>query len=94
MRAHHRPGASGLESPILKALAISVFPVLMIVLATERPGLQRGRAASQPRVWFRSPTAGRSSNATHRPATDFGIERLTELRSLRGIYAVQRFAPS
>jgi P-type Ca2+ transporter type 2C len=38
---NRRDPASGLDSPILKALAISVFPVLMIVLATELPGLQR-----------------------------------------------------
>jgi Ca2+-transporting ATPase len=38
---NRRDPASGLESPILKAFAISVFPVLMIVLATELPGLQR-----------------------------------------------------
>jgi Ca2+-transporting ATPase len=38
---NRRDPASGLEPPILKALAISLFPVLMIVLATELPGLQR-----------------------------------------------------
>jgi Ca2+-transporting ATPase len=38
---NRRDPASGLEPPILEALAISLFPVLMIVLATELPGLQR-----------------------------------------------------
>jgi Ca2+-transporting ATPase len=40
--ANRRDPASGLESPILKALAISLVPVTMVVLATELPGLQRG----------------------------------------------------
>jgi Ca2+-transporting ATPase len=40
--ANRRDPSSGFESPLLKALAISLFPVTMIVLATELPGLQRG----------------------------------------------------
>ncbi len=39
---NRRDPASGLSSPLLKALGISLFPVAMIVLATELPGLQRG----------------------------------------------------
>jgi Ca2+-transporting ATPase len=39
---NRRDPASGLESPLLKALAISLVPITMIVLATELPGLQRG----------------------------------------------------
>ena len=39
---NRRDPASGLESPILKALAISLVPVTLIVLATELPGLQQG----------------------------------------------------
>jgi Ca2+-transporting ATPase len=38
---NRRDPASGFEPPILKALLISLFPVLMILLATELPGLQR-----------------------------------------------------
>jgi Ca2+-transporting ATPase len=39
---NRRDPASGLSSPLLKALGISLFPLAMIVLATELPGLQRG----------------------------------------------------
>ena len=39
---NRRDPASGLEPPILKALAISLIPVTMLVLATELPGLQKG----------------------------------------------------
>jgi Ca2+-transporting ATPase len=39
--ANRRDPASGFEPPILKALAIAVFPVAMIMLGTELPGLQR-----------------------------------------------------
>jgi Ca2+-transporting ATPase len=39
---NRRDPASGFEPPLLKALAISLVPVTMIVLATELPGLQRG----------------------------------------------------
>jgi Ca2+-transporting ATPase len=39
---NRRDPASGLDSPILKALGISLVPVAMIVLATELPGLQQG----------------------------------------------------
>jgi Ca2+-transporting ATPase len=39
---NRRDPASGLEPPLLKALAISLVPVTMIVLATELPGLQKG----------------------------------------------------
>src|SRR5262249_61147501 len=40
--ANRRDPASGFEPPILKALAISLVPFVLIVLATELPGLQRG----------------------------------------------------
>jgi Ca2+-transporting ATPase len=40
--ANRRDPASGLGPPILKALAISLVPVTLIVLATELPGLQHG----------------------------------------------------
>jgi P-type Ca2+ transporter type 2C len=40
--ANRRDPASGLNPPILRALAISTVPVLMLVLATELPGLQKG----------------------------------------------------
>ena len=39
---NRRDPASGLSSPLLKALAISLVPVTMIALATELPGLQKG----------------------------------------------------
>lgn len=39
--ANRRDPASGLSSPLLKALAISLVPLMMIALATELPGLQR-----------------------------------------------------
>ena len=39
---NRRDPASGLSSPLLKALGISLVPVAMLVLATELPGLQRG----------------------------------------------------
>ena len=38
---NRRDPASGLSSPLLKALGISLFPLAMIVLATELPGAQR-----------------------------------------------------
>jgi Ca2+-transporting ATPase len=39
---NRRDPASGLEPPLLKAAAISLFPAAMILLATELPGLQKG----------------------------------------------------
>ena len=39
---NRRDPATGLASPILKALGISVFPFVMLVAATELPGLQHG----------------------------------------------------
>ena len=39
---NRRDPTSGLTPPILQALAISLIPVAMIVLATELPGLQTG----------------------------------------------------
>jgi Ca2+-transporting ATPase len=39
---NRRDPASGLSSPLLKALGISLVPVALVVLATELPGLQRG----------------------------------------------------
>ena len=51
---NRREPASGLAPPILRALAISLVPVLMIVLATELPGLQQG-LLTEPltgRQWF------------------------------------------
>ena len=39
---NRRDPASGLAPPLLKALAISLVPLAMIVLATELPGLQKG----------------------------------------------------
>ncbi len=38
---NRRDPASGIAAPILKALAVSVVPVVMLVLAAELPGLQR-----------------------------------------------------
>ncbi len=40
--ANRRDPASGLNPPILRALAISTVPVLLLGLATELPGLQKG----------------------------------------------------
>jgi Ca2+-transporting ATPase len=40
--ANRRDPASGFDAPLLKALGISLFPLTMIYLATELPGLQRG----------------------------------------------------
>ncbi len=39
---NRRDPTSGLSSPLLKALGISLFPLAMIGLATELPGLQKG----------------------------------------------------
>ncbi len=39
---NRRDPASGLDSPLLKALAISLLPLAMLVLATELPGFQKG----------------------------------------------------
>jgi Ca2+-transporting ATPase len=39
---NRRDPTSGLTAPILQALAISLFPVAMVVLATQLPGLQAG----------------------------------------------------
>jgi Ca2+-transporting ATPase len=39
---NRRDPASGLNPPLLKALAISLFPIIMIVLATQLPVLQSG----------------------------------------------------
>jgi Ca2+-transporting ATPase len=39
---NRRDPASGLDPPLLKALAISLFPLAMVVLATELPGFQKG----------------------------------------------------
>ena len=39
---NRRDPDSGLSSPLLKALAISLAPITLIVLATELPGLQKG----------------------------------------------------
>ncbi|MGZ4395082.1 MAG: cation-translocating P-type ATPase [Gaiellaceae bacterium] len=39
---NRRDPASGLSSPLLKALGISLVPVTLIALATELPGLQKG----------------------------------------------------
>ena len=39
---NRRDPASGLSPPLLKALAIALVPISLIVLATELPGLQQG----------------------------------------------------
>ncbi|HEX5195981.1 MAG TPA: cation-translocating P-type ATPase [Gaiellales bacterium] len=39
---NRRDPAGGLDPPLLKALAISLFPLAMVVLATELPGFQKG----------------------------------------------------
>ena len=39
---NRRDPTSGLSAPVLKAVAIAVFPVVMIALATELPRLQKG----------------------------------------------------
>jgi Ca2+-transporting ATPase len=39
---NRRDPASGLDAPVLKALAICVFPVVMLVLATQLPALRSG----------------------------------------------------
>ncbi len=39
---NRRDPASGLEAPILKALAVSLVPLAMVVLGTELPGFQKG----------------------------------------------------
>jgi P-type Ca2+ transporter type 2C len=51
---NRREPASGLGPPILKALAISVFPVIMLVLATEIPGFQNALHTEEltGRQWF------------------------------------------
>ena len=52
--ANRREPASGLAPPILRALAISLVPVVLIALATELPGLQ-GELLTESltgRQWF------------------------------------------
>jgi P-type Ca2+ transporter type 2C len=51
---NRRDPASGLGPPVLKALGISLFPVTMIILATELPGLQKGllTASLTGREWL------------------------------------------
>jgi Ca2+-transporting ATPase len=51
---NRRDPGSGLAPPVLRALAISAVPALMIVLATELPGLQDGleTEALTGRQWF------------------------------------------
>ena len=39
---NRRDPTSGLTPPILKALAVALVPLTLIVLATELPGLQKG----------------------------------------------------
>ena len=39
---NRRDPASGLEAPVFKAIAISVVPLVMLVLATQLPSLQSG----------------------------------------------------
>ena len=39
---NRRDPASGLEAPIFKAAVVSLFPVIMLVLATQLPVLQSG----------------------------------------------------
>ena len=52
--ANRREPASGFAPPILRALAISLVPVFLIVLATELPGLQKGLLTESltGRQWF------------------------------------------
>jgi Ca2+-transporting ATPase len=51
---NRRDPGSGLAPPVLRALAISFVPALMIVLATELPGLQKGLLTEElsGRQWF------------------------------------------
>jgi Ca2+-transporting ATPase len=51
---NRREPASGLTPPILRALGIALFPVVMLVLATELPGLQKGLLTTEltGRQWF------------------------------------------
>ena len=39
---NRRDPASGLEAPLLKGLGIALFPIAMVMLATELPSLQKG----------------------------------------------------
>ena len=49
--ASHRPPPSGLAPPILQALAISLAPVALIVLATQLPGLQAALLTASLTGW-------------------------------------------
>ena len=51
---NRREPASGLTPPILRALGIALFPVVMLGLATELPGLQKGLLTTEltGRQWF------------------------------------------
>jgi len=51
---NRRDPATGLGEPILEALAIALFPIVMIVLATELPGLQKGLLTTEltGKQWF------------------------------------------
>jgi P-type Ca2+ transporter type 2C len=65
---NRRDPTSGLSPPILKALAISLVPVAMIVLATALPGLNDGLATlpltgSQ---WLACIGFGAAASARHR----------------------------
>ena len=39
---NRRDPASGLDAPVFKAAVVSLFPVVMLVLATQLPALQSG----------------------------------------------------
>ena len=80
---NRRDPASGLSAPLLKALAISLVPVTMIVLATELPGLQKGLLTTsltgqrvarllRPR---RAPAAGRRDGQVDPPPAGPGAGR-------------------
>ena len=74
---NRRDPASGLDAPIFKAAVISLFPIVMLVLATQLPSLQSGlltvsaeraRVAGLHRAGAAAPARGRGEQVAA-PAT-------------------------
>ena len=65
---NRRDPTSGLSAPILKAAAISLVPLTMIVLATELPGLQKGLLTTSltGREWLACLALAAAAAADHR----------------------------
>ena len=83
---NRRDPASGLAPPILKALAIALVPVALVVLATELPGLQRGLLTTSLTGRSGWPASGSRSccRSSSRRASGSGAARRTLRRRRTG----------